>query len=188
MKIGVDIDGVLYPFMEDISAYLRRHGIDADLNAWQGWSGYSAWGLDKASWRAWCDRAADEGVLFNSMAPYPGAAEAMRELTAAGHFLHLVTARDFGTDYSWVRNTCAWLSRFEIPFHSLTFDPDKTVVEVDVFVEDNLSNHDALVDVGRRVYLIDTRYNQAEGCSRTRVPDFASAARLILAQGGTVSP
>lgn len=186
MRIGVDLDGVIYPFMEDISGYLRLHGIEADLSTWKGWDGYAAWGLSTEEWRYWCDRASNEGFLFNLMPPYPGAIEAMHDLIYAGHTIHLGTARDFGSDNAWVRNTCAWLARVNAPFHSLAFGHDKTLLDVDIFVEDNLDNHDALVGVGRETYLIDTTFNRQEGCTRTRVPSFAAAAKLILSKHGTV--
>ena len=180
MRVGVDMDGVVYPFMEDISAYLGVHGIEADLTLWKGWDGFAAWGLTKEQWLSWVDRAADEGVLFNAMAPFPGTVEALRRLRAAGHTVHLVTARNFGTGNAAVRNTCAWLSRFDVPFDSLHFETDKTAVETDFFIDDHLVNYDALVGAGRQTFLLDCSFNQVDGCARNRVSSLSDAVDRIL--------
>lgn len=179
LRVGVDLDGVLHPFIESIARYLSELGFAADPHTWVGWSGCEAWGITYDEFCAWCDRAADERVLY-AQPPYPGAVEAMQQLFEAGVELHLVTARSFGSSpAASVYSTCQWLADWGIPFTSLTFAADKTVVPTDVFVEDNVDNFDALEAAGTTAILISNRYNAAAD-GRRRVDSFAEAAEQIL--------
>jgi 5'(3')-deoxyribonucleotidase len=112
--------------------------------------------------------------------PYPGVQETLAELRASGHTVHLATARGFeGPLAGMVRaHTVEWLATHAIPHDSLTFTADKSLLNVDVFLDDGIHNVEALHAAGIPAYLRDQPHNQTS--TLPRVADVATFARKIL--------
>ena len=166
MRIGIDLDGVTYSFMGALRHYLDSINIDisdkpSDVSSW---SFHEEWGMTADEWLAHCHNGVDAGVIFLHGGPMDGALEAMLALKEQGHTLHIVTHRTFGTKS--VQNTMEWLQREGVPYDSLTFAGDKTIVATDFFIEDNLDNHQALLAAGVQSYLVDRGYNQGDTVNR----------------------
>ena len=184
MRIGIDLDGPCY----DFAFHLRRHlvaclGHDpapyAHLRSWDFWT---RWGWDEARYAAACDEAVDAGCLFATGDPQPGTREALSALAAAGHELHIVTAREFGTaPGASERATRRWLAAHAIPYTSLTISRDKASVPTDFFVEDSIPNYDRLRAAGTRAYLVNREWNAPYDDGRSRVADIGGFARAVLA-------
>jgi FMN phosphatase YigB (HAD superfamily) len=183
MRVGVDLDGVVYDFARHVQRYLIEHeGHDASALAYlASWNFWIDWGWDDERFARACDAAVDAGVLYATGEPNAGAVEALRRIAAAGHELHVVTARAAGTaSTAALVATETWLETYGIPYSSLTMSADKTVVPTDVFVDDSLPNYDALVAAGVRAYLLNQPWNAPFDDGRRRVSDVAEFADAIL--------
>ncbi|MGW5267214.1 5' nucleotidase, NT5C type [Rhodococcus sp. NPDC003994] len=201
--IGIDLDGVLYDFGTAIADYYSRaHGVRRDtLPAPTHWHFYRDWGLTDDDFRQLCNDAADARQLWERHIVHRDDNIALRRLRDAGHRIHIITARDAGTDPAITRiATIQWLYWNDVPHDNITFSKDKTVVTTDWFLEDNVGNYDALDAAGSRPVLIDRAWNQdadhprfrsvtrAGGCitispptPRRRVTTVTEFAELLLA-------
>lgn len=156
MKIGVDVDGVLFDFVGSLRwAWSGEEGPTdqyPEPNCWEMWD---AWSMAKDAWVEATNGSIARG-LFRSGWAYPGALAGIRKLHELGHEVHLITARDrnrAGAD------TADWLSHHNVPYDSLTFNADKTCRRVDVFIEDNVENARAVQAAGTKVFLIHRPWN-----------------------------
>lgn len=154
MRVAVDLDGVVYDFVEALRLYLVQvHGYDrATLTDPTTWEFYPEWGLTADQFNDHCTRSTDEGWMFSTGDPIPGAREALEHLHSLGHTIHVVTARNFGR-FSEI-NTRLWLDEHSIPRQSLTFAHDKSIIDADIFIDDKPSNVDKLRAVGKNAWLL----------------------------------
>lgn len=184
LDVGVDIDGVLYPFDVAITAHLVAAGVAADpAPPAARWHFYRDLGLNGEQFAAACDQAVADGTLFARGEPYPGALAALGRIAAAGHRIHLVTARTGGDHDAVVVATRAWLAEYRMPHDALTFTADKTsVADLNFFVEDCVDNYDALAAAGTHVWLVERAWNAAPsgGDRRRRVADLGAFADVVL--------
>ena len=72
-----------------------------------------------------------------------------------------------------------WLHRHGLHFDSLTFSADKTVVSLDVMVDDKIANYDALETAGVEAWLLTRPWNQHDKTPRRRVLDLLHFAEVI---------
>lgn len=181
MRIGIDLDGCVYSFTDSLRAWLVDNGYPAAQVASREtcWEFYEVdWGMSLGDFLAECRRAADAGWLFSHGLPLPDSAETMWALADAGHELHIVTDRAFGTTPHASRlNTLRWLHDYGIPFDSLTFSADKTAVLCDMFLDDRPRNVDALVAVGCDAWLLDNGRTDQAGHGRL-IPSWAEFRAL----------
>ncbi len=186
MRVGVDLDGVVYDFGRHVRRYLvdyEGHDVQAlaHLDSSNFWI---EWGWDDERFMRACDVAVDAGVLYATGEPNAGAVEALQRIADAGHELHVVTARASGTaPTAALVATESWLKAYGIPYSSLTMSVDKTIVPTDVFVEDSAQNYDTLVAAGVRAYLLNRPWNAPFNDGRRRVADVAEFADAILMSG-----
>lgn len=170
-RIGIDLDGVCYDFGGSLREYLRRfHDWDeARCPAATRWEFYEDWGLSLQEFIRHCHEGVNAGVIFSHGDPYHGTRRALLSLREAGHTLHVVTDRSFGSSGASEAATRTWLDRHAIPFDALTFSADKTVARVDWMIDDKLANYDALDATGVNVWLLDRPWNQDITRRRRRV-------------------
>lgn len=159
MRVGIDLDGVCYDFAHSLRMYLDSLGGLPDYPDPVRWEFYEDWGLDLTGFLQLCHDGVDAGVIFSYGEPHPGTAEAFAKIKAAGHTIHIVTDRSFGKAGASEGATRAWLDIHELPFDSLTFSADKTVVNLDYMVDDKPENYAALKAAGVQVYLMDRPWN-----------------------------
>ncbi|WP_405057086.1 hypothetical protein OG474_30660 [Kribbella sp. NBC_01505] len=173
MKIGVDIDEPLYPWLETSHQISQEAGITngRPLTTWYPWDSY---GCTVEEWTAVIDAATVTGELYDALPTFAGHA-AVVELHDAGHEIHLVTARGCGWQHSRLVRylTERWLREWQIPHHSLTFAKNKAPVAqrlgLEAFVDDRPKNYDELTAAGVDTYLLDSAHNQDPDCTRRRV-------------------
>ncbi len=150
LDIGLDVDGVVYPFAQVIGRYATSVlGKDCSAPA-ETWDWYRSWGLDTQGFLGLCARSAHDGVLFTEGEPLPGALGAAEALAADGHRLHFVTARalpGIPPSMAW-HLTSSWLTRWGFPPHTLTVSDDKAARPTHVFLDDSPDQYDALVTSG----------------------------------------
>lgn len=189
--IGIDLDGVGYNLQASLSPYARKHGYPlASESRWNRidtetglHGGFAAWGIeDYDQFLALCSEAVAEGVLYASGCPFPGFVSMMRALADGGHRLHIVTARTTDPDSRAAQATRSWLGEWTIPYHTLTFSPDKTQVRTDFFIEDSAFNYAALREAGKTVpYLISRPWNLPFEVEN-RISDLSEFTRAVQAE------
>lgn len=175
------IDGCAYDFAASLRHYLCRHrgwrAIDCPEPV--RWEFYEDWGLSLQQFLAFCHQGVDAGVVFSHGFPLAGTRDAFGMLKAAGHTVHIITDRSFGTNGRSEGATRAWLDRHHLPYDSLTFAHDKTIVGVEVMVDDKLENYDAMESAGVETYLLKRPWNRAGQPSRRSVLDLLHYAEVI---------
>lgn len=178
-RVGVDLDGVLYNFQSAFIAHLKSSPEVQRYNVRQvfdKWDFFKEWGMSSEEFIAQCNIGVDRGIIFRGPAR-KRAGSALRRIKAAGHEIHIVTDRSFGSTPKASQDaTYDWLTQHRIPFDSVTFCADKTTVPTDMFVEDKLENYDMLDSAGTEVYLINRPWNKRQDNRRriTSVTEFAN--------------
>ena len=183
LNIGVDLDDVAFPWYTKAHAACVKAGITNGVSP-KTWSPHAEYGCGEQAWHDALEVATLDGSLYSGR-PYPGAVAALNRLTDAGHHIHLVTARGFLIQGHMIRNqTVDWLKKYDVPHESLTFSKDKTIVVVDVFVEDAAKNVQKLVDAGTRTFMVSRAHN-AKYIYSPRVKSLSEFADIILSEGVT---
>lgn len=182
MRVGIDLDGVCYDFAASVREYLCNHVRTHDPEVCtdpERWEFYEDWGLDLDAFLDAFHAGVDAGVIFSHGDPHPNVAEAFAVLKGAGHSIHIITDRAVGTPGASEAATAQWLHQHGLESDSLTFSPDKTIVAVDVMVEDKLSNYDALAVAGVDVYLLKREWNRHGWDNRQTVLDLLHFAEVV---------
>lgn len=180
MRIGWDLDGVEYDFAESVRRTVQHFGLDLPLCEGEptNWYFYRAWGLSDADFVDLCHRGADAGIIFAGDRR-PDGLESIRRVRAAGHSVHIITDRSFGSHPSISEKaTRLFLEEHGYEYDSLTFSADKTVVSTDYFIEDKIENYDALERVGTKAYLINRPWNM-QSDTRRRINSISEFADLF---------
>ncbi|MBM4707883.1 hypothetical protein GS982_01595 [Rhodococcus hoagii] len=180
-RIGVDLDGVIYPFEDAIKRYLRdEYGVpESEMPYPTSWHFYTEWGLSANWFDRLCNEAADAHELFAVLPPYGPAGDPLRSLRDAGHTIHIVTARAYGKPGVAEDATVKWLDRWRIPYDTLTFARDKTVIPTDWFIDDKPSNYEALDRTETTAVIMDRPWNR-ELTDALRVKNMRQFAELVL--------
>lgn len=180
MRIGIDLDGVCYDFAASFRHYLHNHqGFPSWWNPQATrWEFYEDWGFSLDQFLDFFHRGVDAGVIFTHGRPYTNTREAFQRIKTAGHSIHIVTDRSMGKPGASEAATRAWLDRYDLPFDSLTFSADKTVVRLDMMIDDKLSNYDALKAAGVDARLLTRPWNQQQD-NRSRVLDLLHFADVV---------
>jgi len=191
MRVGFDLDGVLYDFGKSVRLYLdsigREYGWKDDAEEPHTWNFFEYWNLTLDEFKQVCHDGVDAGYIFSGEAR-PGAAEAVNRVADMGHEIIIITDRFFGADPSASHvATEIWLPENGMPYHELHFSPNKLLVPTDTFVEDKLENHDTLTEGGVKSYLITRPWNEVPGGdARNRINDiseYADAIELMTSEG-----
>lgn len=160
MKIGVDLDGVVYDFVDSLREYLVTHCDFPryDLGESTSWEFFKDnWGMELADFLRHFEDGVNADVVFTHGEPEPYSVDTIALLRDEGHSIHIVTHRELGCS---VENTARWLRKHGVKYDTLSFSKDKTVVPVDVFIEDNMGNFTALEQAGVRSVLMNRPWNQ----------------------------
>lgn len=175
MRVGIDIDDVLYPW------YATAHRLCVEAGITNGvmpctWSPFEEYGVTRETWLG----VIGEDTTLYDADPIPGTLEQLHRLRAARHTIHLVTARGFMRRGPMIRMlTISWLSKHDVPHHSLTFAKDKRAVITDVFLDDAHHNYDQL-DGHTEVWLLDAPHNGEHREGRRRVGSVKEFVDMVL--------
>jgi FMN phosphatase YigB (HAD superfamily) len=184
MRVGVDLDGVLYNFGDSVKRYLDYIG-KGDI--WKSgptpkpyWDFYKDWGWTGKEFLDMCNAGADAGFIFTGPIR-DGGKEAMDRLARTGNEIIIVTDRPFGSSPEVShRNTVEWLQMHGIYYDELHFTADKTLGNCHVFVEDKLENYDSLTAAGTKTWLINRAWNFVEhGDARNRIDHISEYAEAV---------
>lgn len=149
-----------------------NYGWKDDADEPHTWNFFEYWGMGVNDFVQLCHDGADAGFIFCGDTR-PNAAAAVNIVKNMGHTIVIITDRAFGTTKEVSENhTRRWLAENGIPYDELYFSADKTCVPTDIFVEDKLSNYDALEAVGTECWLITRPWNSEHGADdRKRIND-----------------
>lgn len=181
-KVGWDSDGVLYRFTKAYHLWMNTsQGMSLDLEVEaQTWDWFEDFGQTTEQFLEAMHNSVDAGQLFWEGELYEATIpQNIADLTAAGHENHLVTHRFSGKIKCSKQATEHFYASKGIKFDSITYSKDKTVVPVDVFLEDNLANYDALEVAGITSYLINRPYN-LQNDTRRRVKTVDEFTKIVL--------
>lgn len=163
MRVGFDLDGVLYDFGECVNRYLQHIG-QGHLYKSGGpahWHFYEDWGWDGKQFVDFCNAGADAGFIFTGPAR-PNAAESVRKVEAMGHEIIIITDRTFGSNPKVSEtHTLEWLAQHNIPYNEIHFSPNKTIVPTDIFVEDKPENYVDLAVAGVKPWMVNRNWNKS---------------------------
>lgn len=180
MRVGIDIDDVLYPWYDVAHRVCEAAGITNGVTP-ETWAPHEEYGCTDVEWLDALGAATLSGELYNAE-PFAGVVDELARLHAAGHTIHLVTARGFMQHGTQIRDaTVHWLAKWQIPHDSLTFARDKRAVVTDVFLDDAPHNYDQLVD-HTEVWLLPARHNAAHIEGRRSIASLREFVDLVLAR------
>lgn len=174
LRVGFDLDGVLYNFGDSVRAYLssigREYGWKDNAVEPHHWDFYEYWHMTREEFVQVCHDGVDAGYIFSG-ATRPGAAETVNCVADMGHEIVIITDRFFGTPVVWNNEVVSpshtatenWLAEHGIPYDELHFSPNKLIAPTDFFIEDKLENYDALNSAGVKSFLVNRPWNQVEG-------------------------
>lgn len=176
MRVGFDLDGVLFNFGQSVKDYLEATGQDhlwkSGPNPKPYWDWYKDWKWTTDDFLQFCHDGADAGYIFRGNVR-PNAVAAVSIVKKMGHEIIVITDRSFGTTPKVSEDaTIAWWKEYGFPpFDEIHFSADKTIAPTDIFVEDKLSNYDAITAAGTECWLINRPWNDTEPDDRNRIND-----------------
>jgi len=175
MRLGIDLDGVVYDFDKVARDTFLTRSLPEPLTESQryklhrpalGWDGLGET-VGKANW-GWLWQNAQDLKIFDRLAPIPGAIEALRELIQE-HDVYMVTTRPKGVEDQTYRFLAAYSLRPKGVFHSSDKSQIAKALSLAVVVDDgpeNLKNYllrtrGALK--GIRIYGVKAPWNERSG-------------------------
>lgn len=182
IRVGFDYDEVLYRWCRAFAHYLHtKEGWAPERTPTPTtWDFQHEWGMaDRDEFLTLAGRAARSGILHTYGDPLPGASEVLSDLLRAGHTIHIITARGEGRNGATRTASAEWLNHHGIPYTTLDFSTDKTIVPTDIYLDDKLSNVDEVTAAGTLGIVMDAPHNQDPTCRRPRVRSLAEYAALV---------
>lgn len=160
MRIGVDLDDVVYPFIRILGDWISEATgrPRAEMPPGKKWNFYQDWGYTRRQFLKFYKDSVNAGFMFSHGTPIEGSTEGMQALKDSGHSIHIVTDRAVGRIPQ--ANTELWLRSKKIPFDSITYGWDKTLVRSDFFIDDKPSHVISLRQVGCNAFLFHCREDQ----------------------------
>lgn len=189
MIIGVDLDGCAYNFVDNFLHYLRSNNW-FNLNNYTDpgdnykpthWNFFTDFGVGEDEFGDIMAEGIREGYVFLDPIgfkdlPMLGCTAVLRKFRRQGHSVHIITHRSFRNGAT--AQTVAWLKRYGVPFDALHFVKDKTVVDVDLLLEDSPNNYIASVKAKIPCVLMAHQYNE-HLTAATRVADWHEFRELV---------
>jgi len=162
LKIGLDIDGVVadsFPiFLQELNKYFHK-----DIRKIDNYNIGEIYGVGWQDIDAFFKAHVE--YLFSEPKPMAGAVETIESWFKAGHEVVYVTARKKGLEE---KLTLQWLERNAIPYKKTVFAGGETKTaavrefQLDVFVDDFMSNALEIAALNVPVLLLDAPYNQGK--------------------------
>lgn len=178
MKIGFDCDGILYNWHASVRQHLGLTEEQApDPTEWHF---HESWGMTGQEFFAAICAGVEAGVVMTFGDPMDGAKEAFDRLRAAGHTIHIVTdCGNAGPPGMAQGARIKWLTDHGLKFDTITFGKDKTIADVDFFLDDKPENHQMMKDQHVASYLLDQPWNQDYDARQFRIYSLAEYVDII---------
>lgn len=193
--INVDLDGVLYPFHEELWKYGYRKGYlqgdnEQAMNPVTKWEMWEDWGISHGEWKSIFRKGVEDDVIWRLGNAIPGSVSALWRLSDAGWNIRIVTHRlvhKFNHTDAIVA-TVDWLERHNVPFWDIVFlgKGDKADIFADAMVDDrpeNLSQFALYAREGSAI-LYDQPWNRKLVSKYvTRLPNWYAIQERLLTLG-----
>ncbi|MGN6325826.1 5' nucleotidase, NT5C type [Pseudolysinimonas sp.] len=139
LRILVDQDEVIAAFLPGLERLVEEQNPRIPKD-WTPIVGTTRWDLlaDRPrSQQQAISRAMSTSGLFASLEPIPGALEALREMAAEGHDVHIVTS-PMSSNPTCASDKLAWVTRYlgNDWRHKVVITDDKTIVRGDILFDD----------------------------------------------------
>ena len=160
MRIGIDIDGVVYPFVEALRNCLVADGYqEDDFPEPTTWKFGESWGFTNAGLDRLITKHSEKNphMLWNFERGEVRDVHAVKDMISDGHEIHFITARNHGSGVHL--HTVKWLYESGFQFHGLHFEKNKKNVNLDVLIDDGMHNFHA----GQMAMLVDRPWNKSAG-------------------------
>ena len=136
LRIAIDFDSTLFPTMERvIEIYNKKHNTSIDMSEITMYNLHDSFPADVA------DELIElfvEKEVYSSLQPYKGAIRAVKTLVEQGHEIYIATSTDV-RNMEWKEESLQKHFPF-IPKKNLIRIHNKSLLNVDVLVEDKLDN------------------------------------------------
>lgn len=133
--IGIDLDDVIYPFIEQFKPFCEDI-LGRELKQPEQYSLTQEWGISEEKFLELHDYYTS--CLRFEIGTFRDK-EAMIKI-AEKYDIHLITARCVSKDYLTMRrcyeSTVSWIYKNRVPHKALHFVQDKSIVNVDILVDD----------------------------------------------------
>lgn len=188
--IAVDLDGVVYDFVEVFAAEARLSEL-AHVRVPEDprptrWDFYRSWGLTPEEFAELFVEGVRQGRVFWEGPTYPGVHEGWQALSRQGHRIHVITDRSpVGAERESQEATVSWLEAqgFEVASLTITADKGSALQEIVVdpsralFIDDKPDNIRQGMSAGIPSVLMDQPWNAEFGHPRVR--SFSQFAALV---------
>lgn len=186
LHVGKDLDGVHFNFSQSfyntLVALGEEHFWKSGPTSKPYWDWYNEWeGWSDKRFVETCHKGADMGILFSGP-PREGAKESWHRIAQLPNVrITVVTDRPFGsTPAVSERLTETFLHENNFVYDNLLFSSDKTIIPTDLFIEDKISNYDALDAAGTEVYLLNRPWNDSDKSDgRRRIDTLGEWADIV---------
>jgi uncharacterized HAD superfamily protein len=154
--IGVDLDGVIYKFVEQFDELIKSKGMKVDTSL------YSRGLDDETMLKILIEN--EKGRVYRNLEEYENAVNAVNKLSKK-YAVYLITSR--ADRFKTKEDTIRRVNESGIIHDSIIFSRDKAMycrnIDLEFFIEDSLSNSREIANNSDTiVYLIDKPYNQSE--------------------------
>lgn len=146
----VDLDNVVYPFASVMASVISgstevNQSPESLMKLYKSFEIWDDWGIPKGVFDFLWERAIQQGYMWGTemkVSPISGAQTGLWKLSDAEWHVHIVTSRlnKFRLHDIAVQNTVKWLATWSIPYRSLSFTDDKSFIQGDVIIDDQI-NH-----------------------------------------------
>jgi hypothetical protein len=174
--IMYDYDDIVVEMVPALHRKAHELGLhDNSVPHLSTWAGHEQYGCEEDEWWGVFDHLMAEGWYYNTPAAQ-GIKEGMERLKAAGHRIHILTARGFMNHADEIRKaTYKNIEHLELPVDTITFNRNKVqgMIEAlggwtrlqprpqfDFAIDDGAHNYEHLDDAGVRVYLLELPHNE----------------------------
>lgn len=184
--VAVDIDGVLYEFVDVLRQWRHRtYGIPLAQMPDPGiYDIEAAWGMEPGSLVADMIQGVKDGVIFWQGEAHEAGLRGIRALREAGHHIVLITSRALpGIEELCRKATEAWLASKGVEYDDLILASDKTTIEWHILIDDYEKNVRAGHDAGRHAVLLNRYWNATVPMQQAHWDDIP--ALVAAAQAGS---
>jgi uncharacterized HAD superfamily protein len=158
MNLGFDLDGVLYPWHENVWKTLRELGIvESSFEVY--WD--KEWIDMRENQNTLFMNFVNEPTMYSALAPYYGVKELLDKFKEDGHTIWYITQRPEHIDFI----TRRWVKRWRLPFSDnvIRVETSKKIPvvekEIDLFVDDAIRHAEELSNY-TKVILVRKPWNK----------------------------
>lgn len=178
--VGIDLDGVIYPFADAFKDYCAERMGKLFLPDPTHWNFYEDWDLDLETFNAWLTEAARTHEVFATKEPFDGVLEAWKDLRDMNVKIHVLTARP---QSAWAQ-TAEWLTTHGLHVDTLHFGPTKAFLATlatgkTIMVDDHVAYYEEAERAGIIPCLMTRAWNShKQNANRVNnLPEFVSFIR-----------